>query len=202
MMPPAAICGSVVTAETSVAPGRVVVHERPAVRAGLVALHAEPVRAALFRQRGLGGARHGDHHRAARVLERPDHPGRRAAEGEAGDRGRIGEQGRDLAVEPVVVPAGVAEPGAERVQVPGERSAVRVRRAGHEEVDAEGFGRRGPHGGDLGGHRLGRLVARGQPAEGPGPRGRHHELGRGRAAGHRRHHDPAPQQVRQGIPGR
>ncbi len=93
------------------------------MRAGLVALHAERVGAGLRRQRGLGRAGHGDDHRAARVLEGPDHLGRGAAEGEAGDRGRVGQQGRDLAVEAVVVPAGVAEARAERVQVPGEPPA-------------------------------------------------------------------------------
>ena len=70
---------------------------------------------------------------------------------------------------------------------------------GNEDVDAERLGRRGPDGFDLGGHRRGRLVACGQEAERPGPGGRDHQVGRRGAAGHRRHDDPAPQQIQEPV---
>jgi hypothetical protein len=80
-----------------VPPGCVIVGERSPVGAGLEALDAQRVRARPGRDGRFAGAGHGDHHDAARVLQGTDHPGGRAAEGEADDRRRTREQGRDLA---------------------------------------------------------------------------------------------------------
>jgi Mg-chelatase subunit ChlD len=92
-----------------VSAGRVVVRERPPVGASLMTLDAQYVGACRGRDRRLIGTGHRDRDQAARILQGADHLGGRTAEGEAGDRGRIRQQRRDLAVEAVVVPGPAAQ---------------------------------------------------------------------------------------------
>ena len=177
-----------------VSPGLVVVHERAPVRAGLVTLDAERVRARRGGQDRLAGTGHGDHDEGPGVLQGADHLGGRAAEGEANDRGRIGQQRRDLIVVAIVVPAALAQRpgGAQGPEIPFQRRGVRARRAGHEDVHPERFRRRRAHGGDLGGHRGGRLVPGGQEAQCADAARRDHQFGGRRPARHRGHDDRAP----------
>ena len=157
-----------------VPPGRVVVGER---RPGGPRPRNPARTARRLRPRrpdGLAGAGHGDHDRAARGLQGADDLGGRAAEGEAGDR----RAGRPAAPRPCRrnhhhpssrPPVGPAV--RQGAQVPAQRLGVRARRAGDEDVHAEGLRGRGPHGRDLGGHRLGGLVPGGQEAQRPGAGG-------------------------------
>jgi hypothetical protein len=147
--------------QAAVTPGRVVVHERPPVRASLVALHAEPVRAGLLRQPGLGGL--------VTVI---------TTALPASWSARISSGGGQPKVKLVTAGGSASRPRPCRRtrRRPSWRRRARGRASlgtwrapggpgtacrGTKTLTPKGSACRGPHGGDLGGHRRGRLVARG-----------------------------------------
>ena len=124
---------------------------------------------------GLGevGDRHPD--LGARVVERGDHLGRRAAERERDDRDPLAVKDGQLRPPLVVVIGGVADldPVAvgldlEAIEVGGQPGAVDRGGAGDEHVDAERPVGELAELSDLGPNRGRRLVAAGEEPEAPG----------------------------------
>nr|WP_240944328.1 hypothetical protein [Micromonospora thermarum] len=178
--------------------------------AGLGALRDQPVDAQGAGGEGLGDRGHGDEHAGAGAAQRGQRRRVGQAEREAGHGHRVGHQQIDLVVPVVVV---VRERGGGQVEavrsalggyvtgVPAKLRLADLGRAGHEQVHpARRAGR--PQLGQLGGDRLGGLVAGREEAEAAG-RGYGRDQGAGGGApGHRRAHDGrrAAEEVRPRVP--
>ena len=189
------------------------VHEGAPVGTGFLALHDQPVGPGGDGLAGLVGGRDGHEHLRAVPFHLGDDVGRRAAEGEAGDRDAcLGEQ-RQLGVPVVVTTGRVAERDAVPLglvrqlgRVGGHLLGVHSGAFGHEHVEPERLVRQFTRPGDLVTHGVGAQVAGGEKAQATGVRHGRHQLGGGPATRHRGLHDrvvePVDDRHRSPSPGK